>query len=69
MDYFDPGLEKKRGPVEVPPFFSSCPEVLFFGWKEKVDGFLTRWFCCKADDKIDDQASEDEDPLHRPHSQ
>ena len=62
------GCAKKRGPVQRPPFFSSCPLMLFFGWEKKVNRFLRRWFCCEADAKIDDQASKNKDPLHRAHA-
>ena len=62
-------LDKRRGPVEAPPSFLSCHWMLFFGWKKKVDGFLRGRFRCETNDKIDDQAAKDQNPLHRPHAQ
>ncbi len=70
MAYFDPSVQQKEGARENAPSFSPLVSGwLFLGWEKKVNRFLRRWFCREADDKIDDQAAKNEDPLHRPHAE
>ena len=59
----------KKGARTGAPFFSPLvPVWLFFRWEKKVKGLLGGWLCCEADDKIDDQAAKNKDPLHRTHA-
>jgi hypothetical protein len=62
------GPTKKGARAGVPFFSPLVPVWLFFGWEKKVNGVLRGWFCGEADDKIDNQASKNKDPLHRAHA-
>lgn len=69
MAYFWPEVRQKKGTRGEAPFFLFfAPAGLFLGWEKKVNRFLRGWFCGEANDKIDDQASKNKDPLHRAHA-
>ena len=66
MAYFDPGFKKKGG-HEGPPFSLFFPECYFLAGKSR-SWFSERVVLFEADTKIDDQAANDQNPLHRAHS-